>query len=89
MNYRIVTYARSDETMRAFQVIPASSVPWAKKVAGVQPEDDGLGDYPLTDEQMREFAQYLGFKPEPEHFFYYFEPYEPPEDTGLEPANAA
>jgi hypothetical protein len=89
MMYRVVTYGRSDEKMRGSLVIPNGAVAWAKQVAGVRPEDDGLGEYLLSEEQARSLAQYLGFKPEPEHFYYYLEPYEPPENTGFQPADAA
>jgi hypothetical protein len=89
MIYRIVTYSRDDERMRGSLAIPEGWVAWAKGAAGVQPDDDGLGDYPLNEEQTRVFAQQFGFRPEPERFFYYLEPYEPPEDTGFEPARAA
>jgi hypothetical protein len=52
--------------------------------AGFQPQDDGLGEYPLDDEQTRRVARILGFRPEPNKFYYYVEPYEPPEDDGLQ-----
>ena len=65
--------------------IPEGWVAWAKGVAGVQPEDDGLGEYPLNEEQTRTFGQQFGFKPEPGRFYYYFEPYDPPEDTRFQP----
>jgi hypothetical protein len=88
MIYRIVTYGRIDERMRGSLVIPSSSVPWAKEVARVSAEDDGLGEYPLDVEQTKTLAQHLGFKPEPEHFYYCLEPYEPPENTGFQPVDA-
>ena len=89
MMYRIVTYGRPDERMRGSLVIPNGAVAWAKQVAGVQPEDDGLGEYLLSEDQTRMLAQYLGFKPAPEHFYYYLEPYQAAEDTGFQPADAA
>lgn len=89
MMYRIVTYGRPDERMRGSLVVPNGAVAWAKEVAGVEPNDDGLGEYLLSEDQTRMLGQYLGFKPEPEHFYYYLEPYEAAEDTGLRPADAA
>ncbi|HTW52523.1 MAG TPA: hypothetical protein VME45_11615 [Stellaceae bacterium] len=89
MIYRIVTYGRPDERMRGSLVIPNNAVSWAKQVAGVQPEDDGLGEYLLSEDQTRALAQYLGFKPEPEQFYYYLEPYEAAEDTGFQSADVA
>lgn len=89
MIYRIVTYDRTDERMRGSLVIPLGWVPWAKEVARFGPEDDGLGEYLLDEDQIRTLAQQLGFRPEPERFYYYIEPYLPAEDTGLQPAEAA
>lgn len=89
MMYRIVTYGRPDERMRGSLVIPNNAVSWAKQVAGVQPEDDGQGEYLLSEDQTRMLGQYLGFKPKPEHFYYYLEPYEAAEDTGFQSADAA
>ena len=45
---------------------------------------DGLGEYPLDVEQTRQVAKVLGFRPEPDRFYYYVEPYDPPEDTGFQ-----
>jgi hypothetical protein len=89
MIYRVVTYDRTDERMRGSLVIPSGSVPWAKKIARVAAGDDGLGEYPLDAEQTNALARHLGFKPDPEHFYYYLEPYEPPENTGFQPADSA
>jgi hypothetical protein len=88
MIYRVVTYDRTDERMRGSLVIPSNSVPWAKEVAGVSAGEDGLGEYLLDAEQTKALAQHLGFKPEPEHFYYYLEPYEPPENTGFQPVDS-
>ncbi|HVC52074.1 MAG TPA: hypothetical protein VND87_08645, partial [Stellaceae bacterium] len=59
------------------------------KIAGFEPQDDGLGEYKLDEGQTRKIAQILGFRPEPERFFYYVEPYEPPEDSGFREKVAA
>jgi hypothetical protein len=56
----------------------------AKRIAGFQPQDDGLGEYRLNEEQTAKIASLPGFHPEPDRFFYYVEPYEPPEDSGLQ-----
>ena len=75
MVYRIVRYGRDDEQIMGSLVIPEGWLTWAKNVVAVQPEDDGLGDYRLNDEQTRVSGQVLGFRPEPERFYYFrFQP---------------
>lgn len=86
MIYRIVTYDKPTERMKGNLSIPLSVLPKIKRIAGFQPQDDGLGEYPLDDGQTRQIAKILGFRPEPEGFYYYLEPYDPPEKNGLEPA---
>jgi hypothetical protein len=34
---------------------------------------------------LRQVVRVLDFNPEPDHFYYYIEPYGPPEDDGLQP----
>lgn len=84
MIYRIVTYDRTTERMKGSLVVPPSVLAKVKKIAGFQPGDDGLGEYPLDEGQTRKIAQILGFRPESERLFYYVEPYEPPEDSGFQ-----
>jgi hypothetical protein len=88
MIYRIVTYDKATERMRASMRVPPSLLEQVKKVAGVHPQDDGLGEYPLDDAQTRELGRVLGFGPMPDLFYYYFEPYEPTEHDGLEQPQA-
>jgi hypothetical protein len=75
---------KKTERMRGNLPIPPSLLAEAKRMAGFGPQDDGLGEYLLDEEQTAKIAGLLGFLPEPERFFYYVEPYEPPEDTGLQ-----
>ena len=84
MMYRVVTYDRTTERMKGELVVPPSVLAKVKKIAGFKPRDDGLGEYPLDDEQTRQVGNLLGFRPQPERFYYYVEPYEPPEDSGFE-----
>ena len=84
MIYRVVTYDRTTERMKGSLVVPPSVLSKIKKLAGFQPKDDGLGEYPLGQEQTRRVAKVLGFKPEPNRFYYYLEPYDPPEDSGFQ-----
>ncbi len=84
MIYRIVTYDRSSQTMKGSLVVPPSVLAKVKKIAGFQPRDDGLGEYQLDEEQTRRIAKLLGFRPEPDRFYYYVEPYDPPEDSGFQ-----
>jgi len=82
--YRIVTHDRSSEVMKGSLVVPPSVAARVKKIAGFQPTDDGLGEYPLDEAQTRQVAKVLGFRPEPNRFYYYVEPYDPPEDSGFQ-----
>jgi hypothetical protein len=84
MIYRVVTYDRTSEQMKGSLVIPPSVIARVKKIAGFKPQDDGLGDYPLDEEQTRQVAKVLGFRSEPDRFYYYVEPYDPPEDSGFQ-----
>ena len=84
MIYRVVTYDRGTERMKGNLPVPANLLDQVKDIAGFQPQDDGLGEYLLSDEQTRRVAQVLGFRAEPNKFYYYIEPYEPPEDDGLQ-----
>ncbi len=83
MMYRVVTYHRSSEQMKGSLIIPPSVLTKVKRIAGFKPQDDGLGEYPLNDDQTCRIAKVLGFRPEPAKFYYYVEPYEPPEDIGF------
>jgi hypothetical protein len=69
--------------MKGSLVIPPSVLAKIKKIAGFRRQDDGLGEYPLDERQAREIAKILGFRPEPERFYYSVEPYDPPADTGF------
>jgi hypothetical protein len=89
MIYRIVTYDRATERMKGSLPVTPSVLSQVKKIAGFQPQDDGLGEYPLDEQQTRQIASLLEFRPEPDRFFYYLEPYEPPEDDGLQQPQAA
>ena len=84
MMYRIVTYDRGSERIKGSLIVPPGVLAKVKKAAGFQPQDDGLGEYPLDDRQARQIAKILGFTPEPERFYYYVEPYDPPEDSGFQ-----
>ena len=84
MIYRVVTYDQATEQMKGTLPVPPSVLNQVKEIAGFQPPDDGLGEYPLDDEQTRRVARILGFRPEPNKFYYYVEPYEPPADDDLQ-----
>ena len=83
MIYRIVTYDRTSERMKGGLTVPPSVLAKVKKVAGFQPQDDGLGEYPLDEKQTLQVGRILGFKAEPDKYYYYVEPYDPPEDSGF------
>jgi len=88
MSYRVVTYDRAAERMTGSIAIPSHLLSKVKRIAGFQPQDDGLGEYPIGEEQTKLVAQTLGFNPEPGLFFYYVEPYDPPEERGPPSARA-
>jgi hypothetical protein len=89
MIYRVVTYDRATERMKGSMPIPVGVLEQVKRVAGFGRQDDGLGEYPLNEAQTRQVARILDFNPEPDRFYYYVEPYEPPEDDGLQPTPKA
>jgi hypothetical protein len=86
MIYRVVTYDKATERIKGNFPIPPALLRKAKRIAGFQARDDGLGEYLLNEEQTREIGKLLAFRPEPGRFYYYIEPYEPPEDSGLQQA---
>jgi hypothetical protein len=86
MIYRVVIYDRVSEQMKGSLVVPPSVLAKVKRIAGFKPEDDGLGEYPLDDAQTTKIAKVLGFRPEVDRFFYYVEPYDPPDDSGFQNA---
>jgi hypothetical protein len=76
--------------MKGNMPVPSNFLEEIKRIAGFGPNDDGLGEYPLNEAQTRQVARILDFNPEPDRFYYYVEPYEPPEDDdGLQPAAKA
>ena len=77
-------YDKTTEHMKGRLVVPSRVLARVKKIAGFQPQDDGLGEYPLNEGQTRQVAKVLGFGPEPDRFHYYVEPYDPPEDSGFQ-----
>jgi hypothetical protein len=84
MIYRVVSYDRITERMKGSLIVPPRVLGQVKAIAGFQPQDDGLGEYPLDEEQTRHIAIILGFRPEPGRFYYSVEPYDPPEDSGFQ-----
>ena len=86
MIYRVVTYEKATERMKGNLRIPPSVLAEVKRIAGFQPDHDGLGEYPLDEEQTLAVAQILGLHPDPGRFYYHVEPYEPLEDDGLQQA---
>jgi len=84
MIYRVVTYDRTSEHMKGSLIVPPSVLSKVKKAAGFGPADDGLGEYLLDEAQIKQVAKILGFRSEAERFYYYVEPYDPPEDSGFQ-----
>ena len=88
MMYRVVTYDRTTERMKGTLIVPPNVLAKVKKIAGFQPSDDGLGEYPLDGAQTRQVAKILGFRPEPKRFYYCVEPHDPAEDSGFQEGTA-
>ncbi|MBV9825077.1 MAG: hypothetical protein JO001_05260 [Alphaproteobacteria bacterium] len=88
MIYRVVTYDRTTERMKGSLTVPPSVLGKVKEIAGFQPRDDGRGEYPLDATQTGRVAQILGFRPEADRFYYCVEPFDPPEDSGFQEAEA-
>jgi hypothetical protein len=82
MIYRIVTYDKRTGRMAGNLPLQWQFVAQVRKIAGVQPTDDGLGEYPLAKEKIKKISMLLHIRPEPDLFDYYLEPYEQP-DNGL------
>jgi hypothetical protein len=87
MIYRLVTYDKKTERMAGTRPIPWANVTKIKKLTGVTPQDDGLGEYLLDVDQIRRISEILDFDPQPESYYYYLEPYDQPDD-GLRQATA-
>jgi hypothetical protein len=85
----LVTYDKTSERMKGSLIVPPSVLLKVKKIAGFKPKDDGLGEYPLDEAQTKKVAKILGFRPEADRFFYYVEPYDPPEDSGFQETRSA
>jgi hypothetical protein len=89
MIYRVVSYNRASERIKGSLIVPPSVLDKVKKAAGFQAQDDGLGEYELAEPQVRQVAKILSFRPESDRFYYYVEPYEPPDDCGFQEPPAA
>jgi hypothetical protein len=88
--YHIVTYDRT-RRMRGSLPIPLSATEQIKGIAGFGPQDDIRESYSLDEEQIGLIAEVLGFRPEPNQFFYHVEPYddESTQDASTEQRPAA
>ena len=58
MIYRIVSYDRITERMKGSLIVPPGVLGQVKVIAGFQQQDDGLGEYPLDEEQTRRVATF-------------------------------
>lgn len=88
MIYRVVSYDRTTERMKGSLIVPPSVVEQIKHIAGFRPQDDGFGEYPLDEEQTRRIGTILGFRSEPDRFYYCVEPFDLPEDSGFQERTA-
>ena len=76
--YRLVSYDKETERKIGEFAIPDENLAVVRKIAGILPTDDGLGDYPLNDKQAIGIARLLSMRIDCDAFTYYVEPYEVP-----------
>jgi len=73
--YRLVTYSRETERIIGSHDVPEPVVEKVKDNAGIIPDDDGCGDYPLDSRQTREIGRLLDVPVTPDTADYFVEPY--------------
>jgi hypothetical protein len=73
--YRLVTYSRETERTIGSHDVPEPVVAKVKDIAGIIPDDDGCGDYPLDSRQTHEIGRLLGVPVTPDTADYFVEPY--------------
>jgi hypothetical protein len=76
--YRLVGYDKETERKSHEVAIPRENLPTVAKLAGILPNDDGLGDYALDEEQAKEIARVLKTTIDCGSYAYYVEPYDVP-----------
>ncbi len=76
--YRLVSYDKQTERKTGEFVIPDKKLAAIREIAGISPSDDGLGDYPLSDDQANDVARLLKMRVDGDAFTYYVEPYDVP-----------
>jgi hypothetical protein len=74
VSYRLALYDRRTELQHGSYPIPAALEEQAKRIAGIAADHDGLGDYPLGDEQARKIGALLALAVHPNRFDYFLEP---------------
>jgi hypothetical protein len=76
--YRLVSYDKETERKTGEFALPDEKLAVVKEIAGFRPTDDGVGDYPLNDDQAHDIARLLNLKIDCDACTYYVEPYEVP-----------
>ena len=76
--YHLVSYDKETERKRGEFAISDDKLALVREIAEILPTDDGLGDYPLNDDQAGDIARLLNMKIDCDAFTYYVEPYEVP-----------
>jgi hypothetical protein len=77
--YEVIGYDRRTGEMAAEYHVPDRRVPSVLKVACVLPSHDGLGCYPLNNEQVSEISRILETPIEHDDRDFFLEPYEEPQ----------
>lgn len=75
--YRIILYNRSDDKFGGTINIPQPLVRQVLAIAGIANNPTELGEYPLTDEQVRDISSLLSFGANPSRFHYHLETIDP------------
>ena len=75
--YKLIGYDRKTERQSVKIDIPPKHVDFAKKVAGIAPDDESMADYPLNKNQARDIAGVIGKSIDAENYDYFLEPYVP------------
>jgi hypothetical protein len=73
MRYRVIFYNRDTDLVGGLIEVPGRYLGKVLAIAGIENASE-LGEYPLTQEQVRDIATLIGFRPDTSRFHYHLEP---------------
>jgi hypothetical protein len=76
--YKLVGYDRKTERQLVRFDIPTKHAAFAKKVVGINPHRDVIGDQPLTERQAQDIGGVIGCPIDTVHLDFFLEPYNQP-----------